>query len=122
MGLLAAFLENEKSESTLATVATPATIDFIRMGESQLSRRSQVATAKTEIACQRIVATVATLAGADDKNAILEALADASLEPDDVEHEERVSQKSSVLQPAKSVSQMLTPDTESECRLPTDFC
>jgi hypothetical protein len=89
MGLLASFLENEKSESAPATVATVATFSRRQNQKWQESRLSQIATAKTEITCRRTVATVATVAGGDGESAILEARADASLEPDEVDLGER---------------------------------
>jgi hypothetical protein len=50
VGLFASFLENQKSESTPANSANPANLPSHHAQNSQLSRDSQVATLKAEIA------------------------------------------------------------------------
>jgi hypothetical protein len=71
VGLFASFLENQKSESTPANSANPANLPSHHAQNSQLSRDSQVATLKAEIAGQRKFATFAT---GKSENAVLEGV------------------------------------------------
>ena len=86
MGLFASFLENQKSESTPANFANPANLPSHHAQNSQLSRDSQVATLKAEIAGQRKFATFAT---GKSENAVLEGPVDAKPQPVETELEER---------------------------------
>jgi hypothetical protein len=86
VGLFASFLENQKSESTPANSANPANLPSHPAQNSQLSRDSQVATLKAEIAGQRKFATFAT---GKSENAVLEGPVDAQPQPVETELEER---------------------------------